>query len=416
MSGFGDEFLWGTATSSHQVEGAQHNDWTDWEAQPGRIHDGTRSGDAAGWWGGEAEKDLARAAALGTNAHRMSLEWSRLEPAPGRFDPRAFERYRAILGAGRAAGLRMLVTLNHFTLPRWAARGGSWLDRELPERFALYARRCAEELGEHVDLWATLNEPAVLAFMGYLGDDWPPGVGDPRAAFRAIAAQLEAHARASAALRAVTVAPVGLVLNLPFFEPARPRHPLDRLAAKGQDWAFSGAKLAAVEDGLLRLPLPPQRVPGLAGSVDWLGLNYYGRYAVRFDPRAPAQAFGRRVQEGSVKTEHNDWGEPCARGMAAQLRRMGRLGVPLMVTENGMYDPSDTRRPGFLRDHVEAVRQVRREGVDVRGYFVWSLVDNFEWAEGWMTPFGLFGLDRETQERTRRASADAYAALIAEGA
>ena len=164
------------------------------------------------------------------------------------------------------------------------------------------------------------------------------------------------------------------------------------------------------------LPLPPRRVPGLAGSVDWLGLNYYGRYAVRFDPRAPAQAFGRRVQEGSVKTEHNDWGEPCARGMAAQLRRMGRLGVPLMVTENGMYDPSDTRRPGFLRDHVEAVRQVRREGVDVRGYFVWSLVDNFEWAEGWMTPFGLFGLDRETQERTRRASADAYAALIAEGA
>ncbi|MEM1415590.1 MAG: family 1 glycosylhydrolase, partial [Myxococcota bacterium] len=134
-------FLWGTATSSHQVEGGNDNDWTDWEAQPGRIHDGSRSGEAAGWWSGQAEQDLARAAALGHNAHRMSLEWSRLEPAPGRYDDAALERYAEILAAARRLGLRLMVTLNHFTLPRWAARGGGWLDPQLPERFAAFAAR-----------------------------------------------------------------------------------------------------------------------------------------------------------------------------------------------------------------------------------------------------------------------------------
>ncbi|MEO0325329.1 MAG: family 1 glycosylhydrolase [Myxococcota bacterium] len=408
-------FLWGTATSSHQVEGHTDNDWTDWESQPGRIHDGTRSGGAAGWWAGQAEEDLARAAALGHNAHRMSLEWSRLEPEPGRYDDAAFARYAAILKAARRLGLRVMVTLNHFTLPRWASRGGAWLDPQLPERFAALAARAGEALAGQVALWATLNEPAVLATMGYMRSTWPPGLGDPLAGFRALAALLEAHALAYAQLKRVQGAPVGLVLNLPLFEHAR-RDSGDLAAARAQDWAFNGAKLRALSTGWLLPPLGvPRRLPGLRRAYDFLGLNYYGRFAVRFDGAAPEQLFGRHVQRPTVATEHNDWGQVCPRGLTEQLLRLARLAAPVYVTENGLYDPTDAARPDFLVRHVAAIEDAARKGADVRGYFVWSLVDNFEWAEGWSAPFGLLALNRATGERSARASAEAYAAIIRAG-
>lgn len=415
MSAFPDGFLFGTATSSHQVEGGnRHNDWWAWEQRPGAIADGETSGDAAGWWAGRAEEDLARAAALGQNAHRMSLEWSRLEPEAGRFDPAAFERYRQILDFARTRGLRVMLTLNHFTLPGWAAKLGGWTHPHLPALFEGFADRAARELGERVDLWATLNEPSVLAYMGYAGDRWPPGSEHLPSAFVAMRRMLEAHARGYEAVhRVLPHAKVGLVLNLPWFVPADRARRLDRLAARLQDWAFSGAMLHALRDGELRFPLAWTRraAPELAGRLDWVGLNFYGRYDVRFDARAADAAFGRHVQVPTVRTEHNDWGQPSPDGMVHQLERLAALGVPLYVTENGMFDPADERRPGFLVDHVEALARAIHAGLDVRGYFVWSLVDNFEWAEGWSTPFGLFALDRATGERRPRTSAEVYAAI-----
>jgi len=410
-------FLWGCATSSHQVEGGNRNDWTAWEELPGKIRDGSVSGDAAGWWRGQAEEDLARAAALGQNAHRMSLEWSRIEPEPGSYDDDALARYREILEAGHRLGLRMVVTLHHFTLPTWAAQDGSWLSRALPERFARYAGVCAAKLGDLVDLWATINEPAVVAFNGYTEARWPPGLGDPRAGFTAIANQLRAHALAYRAMRDVDDTPVGIVLNMPLFEAARRRETADALVTRSQDWAFNGAKLRALRGGWLLPPLSvrPRRVAGLAASYDWVGLNYYGRFAVRADHRAASQLFGRHVQRPTIRTEWNDWGQPCPRGLTEQLLRLRMLGVPLYVTENGIYDNEDVLRPGFLRDHVIAVEDARHKGADVRGYFVWSLVDNFEWAEGWSTHFGLLELDRETGERRARESAEVYAEICRSG-
>lgn len=416
MASFPEGFLFGTATSSHQVEGGNtRNDWWAWEQQPGRIADGTSSGDAAGWWAGAAEADLARAAELGQNAHRMSLEWSRLEPEPGRFDRAAFERYRQILDAANDRGLSVLLTLSHFTLPTWAAKLGGWTHPNLPALFEGFADRAARELGDGVALWATLNEPNVLAYMGYAGDRWPPGRKSLPAAFVAMRRQLEAHARGYEAVhRVLPHAEVGLVLNMPWFAPADPGRRLDRVAAALQDWTFSGAILHALAAGELRFPLvaaPRRRAPELARRLDWVGLNFYGRYDVRFDPRAAGEAFGRHVQSPTVRTEHNDWGQPSPEGMVRQLRRLSALGVPLYVTENGTFDPDDRRRPGFLVDHVAALEGALREGLDVRGYFVWSLVDNFEWAEGWSTPFGLLALDRATGGRTPRASAEVYASI-----
>lgn len=412
---FPEGFLWGAATSSHQVEGGNDNcDWWDWEQRAGSIHDGTRSGDAAGWWSGRAEEDLGRAAALGHSAHRLSVEWSRIEPTPGRYDDAALARYAAILDVARTHGLRTMVTLHHFTLPRWAARGGSWLDPALPERFGALATRCAEAWGDRVDLWATLNEPNVQGLMGYGAGWWPPGHTRLDLALRAMTNLLRAHAAAYQALhRARSSASVGIVLNLPCIDPDRPAHPLDRAVAHAQDWAFSGVWLWALRHGRLAPPLAarPRRVPGLAGSFDWLGVNYYGRMAVRFDPLAPRRAFGRHVQEPSVRRGLADWGQIHPSGLARELRRAAALGAPVYVTENGICDPDDRLRPRYLVDHVRAVRQVLAEGVDVRGYFHWSLVDNFEWAEGWSAPFGLYVLDRRTQARTPRRSAAVYAAI-----
>ena len=412
---FADDFLFGTATSSHQVEGGnRHNDWWEWEQRPGAIEDGTTSGDAAAWWSGKAEEDLAEAAALGQNAHRMSLEWSRLEPEPGRFDRGAFERYREILDFAKKRGLTVLLTLNHFTLPTWVARLGGWTHENTPPLFEGFADRAARELGDRVGLWATLNEPSVLAYMGYAGDRWPPGRESLPAAFVAMRRMLDAHARGRDAVRRVLPdARVGLVLNLPWFVPADPERRLDRWAAAMQDWAFNGCVVHALAEGELCFPLVlgRRRAPELSGAYDWIGLNYYGRYDVRFDPRAIGAAFGRHVQEPTVRTEHNDWGRPSPEGMVHQLERLSRLGAPLYVTENGTFDPDDVRRPGFLIDHVRALGEAVAGGLDVRGYFAWSLVDNFEWAEGWSTPFGLLALDRETQARTRRPSAEVYAAI-----
>lgn len=403
-------FAWGAATAAYQVEGhAPGADWWSWERRPGAVRDGELCGQGADWWNGRAEEDLRLAASLGHNAHRMSLEWARLEPEPGVYDPTAFDRYADILDAGREAGLRMMVTIHHFTLPWWASPKG-WTDGTLVERFARLCAKVVRHLGERVDTWATINEPGVLAHGGYAGKRWPPGHGSVRSFMKALPNLLRAHAAGVQAIRRVSDrAKVGLVLAMPVYAPATDALE-DRAAAAGHDWIFNGAMLFALERGVILPPLAarPVRVPGLTRSFDWLGLNYYGRYLVAFDPSAIGSALGRHVQLEGIKTPWNDWGEVYPDGLAHQLERLSRLGQPLYVTENGIFDPDDTKRPGYLLEHLRALHRAISHGADVRGYFHWTLVDNFEWAEGWSTPFGLVQLHRLSQRRTPRASARLY--------
>lgn len=411
-----DDFLWGAATSAHQVEGDDPSDWTDWEARPGTISDGTRSGDACGWWAGRAEEDLGIARALGMNAVRLGVSWARIEPEEGRMDAAAIDRYRTILGCARSLGLRTNVTLFHFALPRWLAARGGFLSADAPAALARFARTFAHQLGDLVDLVATVNEPSVFAFMSHAGRAWPPGSGGVPAYAKALGLVLDGHARAYAAVKEVRPSlPVGIVLNVPAFDPADPSRRRDRAVTRAQDWAFGGVVLAALDDGTLRAPLSlvPRVVPVLGRSFDWLGLNYYGRYRVRFDPRAAATLFGRHVQEPTVRHGDVDWGEIHPDGLVRGLARLAALGRPVYVTENGVRDPGDTLRRRYLLDHVLALHTARARGIDVRGYFVWSLVDNFEWAEGWSCPFGLVEVDPATQKRTPRPSASLYGRIAA---
>jgi len=408
-------FLWGTATSSHQVEGDDANtDWWAFERVPGNIHDGSNADRACEWWRGRAEEDLDRAAELGTNAIRISLSWARLEPEDGRFDHASFDRYRQLLAHARARGLSPCVTLHHFTLPRWLVRDGGLLGKKLVPRFARFCARAGTELGAHVERWVTINEPNVLAFMSYFGKAWPPARGSAIDGGRALVALARMHAAGYGALKEATPeTPVGLVLNVPDFVAARD-NAVDRAAAKAQDAAFTGWWLSALRDGWLRPPLamPPRHVARFAKSSDFLGVNYYGRYRVRFDPRSGATLFGRAETDRSIRTAHNDWGDVAPDGLTRQLRRVHHaLGVPLVVTENGVMDAEDSLRRSYLVSHVRAVHEAIAKGADVRGYFVWSLLDNFEWAEGFEARFGLFALDPLTQIRTKRPSADLYAEI-----
>lgn len=403
-------FLWGAATSSYQVEGGNTGcDWSEWEQVAGRIAGGGRSGKAAEWWAGRAEEDLAVAAASGQNAHRLSLEWSRLEPEPGRWDDAAFQRYGRLLRRMRELGLEPLVTLYHFTLPRWAAAGGGWEDDGLPERLARLATECGRRLGGVVRLWVTLNEPFSLIYHGYLCGRWAPGTRPLPRIMRAARNLQRAQAASYHALHASGDGlQVGISHLMQHFVPARAGSRLDRLAAFVQQYASVVSWLEPLRTGRLCLPwsLSREAVPGLRGSADFLGVNYYGTFRVRFNPGS--LTLGRYEDAGNIRRGGVDWGAPEPEGLLDGLRRGAALELPVYVTENGICDPTDTLRQKLLTESARTLARARREGVDVRGYFHWSLVDNFEWSEGWEAPFGLIALDPSTQVRCPRPSLALY--------
>ncbi len=410
-------FLWGTASAAHQVEGQNtNNQWWAWEQQPGHIWRGDRSGDACGWWHA-AEADFDRAAALGQNAHRMSIEWSRIEPREGSFDDAALGRYREMLQALRERGITPMVTLHHFTNPLWLEEQGGWLNPATPQRFARFAGYAVAALGDLCDLWCTINEPFIYATQSFLLGLWPPGATSIDKTIRVAAAMLRGHAAAAQAIRRINPAlRIGFVHHLRLFDPATPAT-RDVAVAANWDYLFNGITLNALRTGRLLPPLGSGRVlPGLRESCDFFGLNYYTRERVAFDPRAPGLLFGRRftppdVEQSDVGSEGTTYGEIYPDGLYRALRRAARLGRPIYITETGIPDAADDQRPRFILSHLAAVHHAIQEGIDVRGVFLWTLLDNFEWTEGWGLRFGLYALDERTQERRLRPSGALYAAI-----
>ncbi len=417
---FPSEFLFGTATSATQIEGGcTTSDWHEFARRPGRIKNGDTPDRACEAWE-RFEEDVVLQVSLGLGTHRMSIEWARIEPREGEIDRAALDRYRGMLGALRDARIEPMVTLHHFTLPTWLAARGGVLAKGFPDRLARFARVSAEALGDLCSLWVTINEPNVLAAGSYLLGEWPPGEKSPASAIRAHHNLLAAHVSAYRALKAVRgdAARVGVAHHLRLAEPERPDSPADRAAARVFARVFNDAFALATCTGRMYGPLDalaigPEgfRIAEARGTQDFFGINYYSRDLVRFSPGQAGELFiGRRVPAGA---EVSDLGwEVYPQGLGRLLRLWSRRsGVPIYVTENGIADAADAKRTSFLERHLAEVAGAIAEGIDVRGYYHWSLVDNFEWAEGYAPRFGLVAVDYATQARSVRPSARRYAEI-----
>jgi len=410
---FPEDFLWGTATSSHQVEGHnENNDWWEWEKEPGHIKDGSRSGAACDWWN-RAEEDLKTAAEMGQNAHRLSVEWSRIEPQEGEWDEKAIARYRRLLEFMHQVGLKPMVTLHHFTNPRWLAARGGWETREVIPLFERYVTKVVESLGDLCDLWCTINEPNVYAYQSYGVAVWPPQKKSLLLLFRVLRNMVEAHAAAYHTIhRLQPEAQVGLAYNMHIIDPANPSSPLDRAVAWAQDYLFNRLFLKGVTEGRMCFPLGKgELIEKAADSVDFSGLNYYSRHLVTFDLRCAGEMFGRRFTAPGSETGPGTWGEFYPLGLYRLVRELVAYGKPIYITENGCPDNTDEQRPRFIITHLTALWKAIQEGAPVKGYFFWSLIDNFEWAEGWGMRFGLIALDEKTQERRMKRSGELYARI-----
>jgi beta-glucosidase len=409
-------FLWGTATAAHQVEGNNtNNNWWAWEQQPGRILQGHKSGLACDWWNGRWREDFDRAAEAGQNAHRMSVEWSRIQPAPDRWDEEALDRYLEMARGLVERGLTPMITLHHFTDPLWLAEMGGWANEAVVDYFVPFVKRVVKALQNYVNLWVTLNEPNGLVVNTYLAGNFPPGKADLRAGLKVLANQARAHAAAYRAIHALQpAARVGLSLYYRGMEPARSWSPLDRWAAKMQARVFNEFFPRAFSSGVLHYPAWTVRLPELKGAQDFLGLNYYSTDLVAFNVLHAASLFGRRFYRPGAELSEDGFiaNEPL--GMFKMLKWALQYKAPIIITECGVNDAQDALRPRYLIQHLHQVWRAVNFNYPVQGFFHWTLVDNFEWERGWTQRFGLWELDVETQARRKRPSADLYAEICRE--
>jgi beta-glucosidase len=328
--------------------------------------------------------------------------------------------YHEVLASLKRHGLRPVVTLHHFTNPLWIADRGGWESHETVDHFCEFVRFCAREYGREVDWWCTVNEPEVFAFRGWSEALWPPRKRDNSAALVVIAHQLEAHGRAYRILHDEDrwdadgdgrAAAVGFAKHCPQLEPDRRWFPLDVLRAYFEDAVFNEAVLQAPVTGEIRLSIPGarpvrRRVRELEGSLDWIGLNYYTRWMVRATGAEPHIA-----RRGAPVTDLK-W-EIYPRGLEEATVRLGRLGRPVLITEHGFADAHDSFRPRALVDGLIHLGRAIDRGTRVLGYLHWSLMDNFEWADGFGPRFGLYRMDFEKPDRPRQRtrSAEVYSRI-----
>ena len=408
-------FLWGTATASHQVEGGNtNNNWYKWEQEGHTAH---KSGLASDWWGGRWKEDFDRAAETGQNTHRLSVEWSRIQPTPDRWDEDALERYRSMLRGLRDRNILPMVTLHHFTDPLWLGEVGGWETGAVVPLFEKFTRKVVQALKGYCSLWCTINEPNGYALNGFLRGNFPPGKSDLKLVIKVLANMVRAHAAAYRTIHELQPeARVGYALHFRPQEPARPWSPLDRLMRNVRFEAINLAFPSAISTGVLKSPVGRLSVPEARGTQDYFGLNYYSVDTVAFDLRNHAELFSRSFYPKGSDLADAGMNANMPDGFLWALKWVVKTypDLPIFVTENGIEDSRDGIRPRFLAEHIHAMWRAVNFTWPVKGYFHWSLVDNFEWEFGWTQRFGLWAIDIQTQKRTRRPSAALYAAICKE--
>lgn len=401
--------IWGAATSAHQVEGNNlWNDWWAWE-QKGKVSE--RSGQASDHFRLFRE-DFKLAHSLGHTAHRFSLEWSRLEPREGEWDEAAFRHYEEVFQALESESLEPVVTLHHFTNPAWFAEKGGWLSAGAAEKFSLYVKKVVERYNRHVRVWITFNEPLIYVYQSYLLGRWPPGEKDFGKALRVLRELLVAHAAAYKILHETSrnsECHVSIAHHCMALSPCRPSSLLDRLNLFLREWFINRLSYKALISGFLFFPgVFFEKLP-FPRTLDFLGVNYYSRDFVRFTGFWGQNQFGTvcpKDHHPEPSRKFNDLGwEIYPQGLFEVVSSLKRFRLPILVTENGVSTSDDRQRLRFIRDHLGELERAREAGAEVFGYFYWSLVDNFEWAEGFKPRFGIVEVDYAVHSRRPRPSA-----------
>jgi beta-glucosidase len=405
--------LWGVAVSHYQVEGGDSCDWTEWEAA-GRTR-GEPCGAAVDSWQ-RYEDDARLAHEAGANAFRFSISWSRVEPRRGEFDHAALLRYRRFVDRLVAHGIEPVVTLFHYTHPNWFHEQTPWTSTASVLEFGRFAGRVADALGDRVRFWIILNEPLVFLLAGFFDGQIPPGISDARTLNRVFDHLLAAHCAAAGEIRARNArAAFAIAHNMMGFAPERASNPLDGLLAKTAHTMYNRGILEACATGRWKFLLPPGttirgRRDELPAWLDAFGINFYSRLHLR----CPGTArwigdFDYRDRTGHGLTD-NGW-EIAPRTLGPLLDEASLSGLPMLITENVIADGSDRVRADFLRMHFQELRNAEGRGIPIHGYFHWSLVDNYEWLDGYGPKFGLYAVDRATMERTPRASVGVFREL-----
>jgi beta-glucosidase len=371
-------FLLGAAMSAHQVEGNNTNsDWWNWEMQ-GKL---PKSGLACDHYNRYSE-DYVLAKHLGFNSLRISIEWARIEPAENHWDNEAVEHYRKVLRKMKELGLVRMVTLYHFTLPQWLAQKGGFENRVAAAAFARYAWFIAKNLGDEIDIWCTINEPEVFTGQGYFKGIWPPFKNNIFLAIKVYRNLAKAHNSAYKAIKEVQPqAIVGIVKNNVYYEPYADNF-FDKLAAKTASYWGNRYFLNMVQR-----------------HGDYIGLNYY------FTRTLSLSWKGVRVMNNESRPKSDFGWQTYPPGIYHVLTELKRYNKPVYITENGIANARDDMREDYIRDHLAWALKAKQEGLDLRGYYYWSLIDNFEWAEGFKMLFGLVEINYSTQERKIRPSA-----------
>lgn len=412
-------FFWGAATSAHQVEGNNHNDWSQWEKanaerlakvapafyktrvpnwssfeDQARDPDNYISGAAADHYNRYSE-DIKIMADLGLHAYRFSIEWSRIEPQEGKFNQDAIDHYRKVIRTLRDKGLEPFVTLHHFTNPIWLVQKDGWLNPSFPHYFARYAEFVGAQFSKDVKYWITINESESYLLGRYLRlrsaptwpwPDWPDSERSLQKYSKAKKNMVKAHKAAYAAIKRISPqVQVGFSHAMVYFEPQN----------------FLVKPLVAF--------LNRAGGAGFLNKVrhhqDFIGVNYYPRILVRIRGLNPVKFF---ITDPEAK-DITDFGlEIYPPGIYKVTQSVKHYNVPIYITENGIADSQDHRRGDFISQHLRWLHRSIEDGADVRGYFYWSLLDNFEWSAGFWPQFGLVSVDRNTMQRLVRPSAKIY--------
>ena len=418
---FPPEFIWGTATAAHQVEGNCINNWSEFEqgknkeGQP-NIKDDQRSGIACDHWNRHGE-DIKLIKNLGVSHYRFSVEWSKIQPAEGIFDEAVLDHYSKMIDALLDNNIVPVITLHHFTHPLWFDKLDAFEKDTNIQLFVSFCERVFNEYSHKVKYWCTINEPAVVASQGYFTGMFPPGKKDHQLSALVLKNLLEAHVQTYHSLKKLNNGQdvkIGLVKNINQFEPWRRWHILDWVVSNFVNHFFNYSTIDYLKTGIFKI-----RIPGLAwmyhqnnnaiNAIDYFGLNYYSHNHLKVQ-FSLAEPFTIEYHDGDIMTDmpYTIYGE----GMYRSIQYVSRLNVPILITENGIADAEDNKRELYIQRYLYSVSKAISDGYNVMGYFYWSFMDNFEWAFGYDMKFGLFSVDFKTQKRSLRQGARAFINIV----